>query len=197
MAACIAAKGRGRADDKSPIVISCSRERERGRAKKISEEEWLTTDRIEQLSKVVKLWSRERKPASPSSQSFHPFPPSLPFRTGQLVAEYYLRTYGAPSSSFNWAIAGRNQNKLQEIKKDLTTNKGLPEAKDIKTLIADSDDSASLEAIAKKTKVVVTTVGPYIKYGSKLVAACAAKGTHYADLTGEVREGGREGEAGL
>jgi len=109
------------------------------------------------------------------------------------VAEYYLRTYGAPSSSFNWAIAGRNQNKLQEIKKDLSTNKNLPEAKDIKTLVANSDDSASLEAIAKNTKVVVTTVGPYMKYGSKLVAACAAKGTHYADLTGEVREGGRKG----
>ncbi|GAB5031466.1 saccharopine dehydrogenase [Nannochloropsis oceanica] len=106
--------------------------------------------------------------------------------TGQLVAEYYLRTYGAPSSSFNWAIAGRNQKKLQEIKKDLGINKNLPEAKDIKTLVANSNDSASLEAIAKNTKVVVTTVGPYMKYGSKLVAACAAKGTHYADLTGEV-----------
>jgi short subunit dehydrogenase-like uncharacterized protein len=33
--------------------------------------------------------------------------------------------------------------------------------------------------------VVLTTVGPYIHYGEPLVAACAAAGTHYADLTGE------------
>ena len=68
----------------------------------------------------------------------------------------------------------------------MSSKKGLPEAKDIDTLIGNSDDAASLEAIAKKAKVVVTTVGPYAKYGSKLVAACAKEGTHYADLTGEV-----------
>lgn len=38
---------------------------------------------------------------------------------------------------------------------------------------------------SRKTKVIVTTVGPYAHYGSKLVAACAAAGVHCCDLTGE------------
>jgi short subunit dehydrogenase-like uncharacterized protein len=52
--------------------------------------------------------------------------------------------------------------------------------------LADSQDQESLEALAKKAKVICTTVGPYGKYGSKLVAACVRQGTHYCDLAGEV-----------
>ncbi len=116
--------------------------------------------------------------------SNHPSHPiTLP---GQLVVEYYLRTYGPPSASFRWAIAGRNQAKLDGVKQDLVQAKGLPEGSKIETIIGDSDDEAFLAAMAQRTKVVVTTVGPYAQYGRKLVAACAAHGTHYADLTGEV-----------
>src|SRR6185436_3211800 len=54
-------------------------------------------------------------------------------------------------------------------------------------LVADAHDRTALEALARRTKVVCTTVGPYAKYGSELVAACAEAGTHYCDLTGEVQ----------
>ncbi len=52
-------------------------------------------------------------------------------------------------------------------------------------LVADVADPASMRALAESTKVVITTVGPYIRYGEPLVAACAAAGTDYVDLTGE------------
>ena len=52
-------------------------------------------------------------------------------------------------------------------------------------IVADVDDPASMRAMAESTRVVITTVGPYIHYGEPVVAACAAAGTHYVDLTGE------------
>jgi short subunit dehydrogenase-like uncharacterized protein len=58
-------------------------------------------------------------------------------------------------------------------------------AQDLPTVVCDSGDLTSLEALAVRTKVVLTTVGPYTKYGAKLVEACANSGTHYVDLTGE------------
>src|SRR6202012_5400127 len=56
---------------------------------------------------------------------------------------------------------------------------------DLPLLHADSGDPASLREVAEATRVVITTVGPYIRYGEPLVAACAAAGTDYVDLTGE------------
>lgn len=79
------------------------------------------------------------------------------------------------------ALAGRNQAKLEGVRADLG-----PAAANWPIVIADAADEAALTALAQDTKVVVTTVGPYAKYGMPLVAACAAAGTHYADLTGEV-----------
>ncbi|HUS29891.1 MAG TPA: saccharopine dehydrogenase NADP-binding domain-containing protein, partial [Kofleriaceae bacterium] len=89
--------------------------------------------------------------------------------TGQLVAEYIKGKKPA-----RWAIAGRNKAKLEAL--------GL----DAPIIVVDAHDRAGLDAVAKRTKVVCTTVGPYAKYGSELVAACANAGTHYCDLTGEV-----------
>jgi short subunit dehydrogenase-like uncharacterized protein len=63
----------------------------------------------------------------------------------------------------------------------------LPPGIDVPVVIADSDDLASLTALATAADVVLSTVGPYARYGSKLVAACAASGTHYCDLAGEVQ----------
>ena len=94
--------------------------------------------------------------------------------TGKLVAEYMKKTYGG--SNLSWAVGGRNQTKLDAL--DL--------GPDVDVLVADSHDQAALEELARKTRVVLTTVGPYARYGSELVAACAAHGTHYCDLTGEV-----------
>lgn len=53
-------------------------------------------------------------------------------------------------------------------------------------LVADAHDRPALDALVRRTKVVCTTVGPYARHGSELVAACAEAGTHYCDLTGEV-----------
>ena len=60
-----------------------------------------------------------------------------------------------------------------------------PALAELPLLQADSSDDASLRAVAESTRVVITTVGPYLRYGEPLVAACAAAGTDYVDLTGE------------
>ena len=94
--------------------------------------------------------------------------------TGRLVAEY-LTQIGAQ----RWAMAGRSLSKLQEVR-DLI---GAPA--DTPLVTANSDDAASLRSLCERTKVVLTTVGPYQLYGNDLVAACAETGTAYVDLCGE------------
>jgi short subunit dehydrogenase-like uncharacterized protein len=96
--------------------------------------------------------------------------------TGRLVAAYLARRHGA---ELRWAVAGRSADKLARVKAEL----GLD---GVETLIADSADGAALAEIARSTKVVCTTVGPYAVHGGPLAAACAEAGTHYCDLTGEV-----------
>lgn len=95
--------------------------------------------------------------------------------TGKLVAEY-LATH---AKDLSWAIAGRNQRKLEEVR-DALGLAGLP------VRVADSQDAVAIDALTKETRVVCTTVGPYAVYGKTLVDACAANGTHYCDITGEV-----------
>jgi short subunit dehydrogenase-like uncharacterized protein len=99
--------------------------------------------------------------------------------TGGLTAEYLARSGGAT----RWALAGRSRAKLEAVRERLA---GIdPAAGEVPLLIADVDDPASIRAVADSATVVITTVGPYIRYGEPLVAACAAAGTHYVDLTGE------------
>ena len=98
--------------------------------------------------------------------------------TGRLVAEFLLKSYGA-IGEVKWAIAGRSAEKLSEVKGLIRAPADLP------TIVADAHDPAALEAMALRTKVVITTAGPYQLYGSDLVAACAKTGTDYVDLTGE------------
>lgn len=97
--------------------------------------------------------------------------------TGKLVTAYLWEKYG--NNNFRWAIAGRDEKKLKEVSAEF----GL---KAIPFVLADSFDLESLKKMAGQTKVVCTTVGPYIKYGDGLVRACIEEGTHYCDLTGEV-----------
>ena len=99
--------------------------------------------------------------------------------TGRLVVEYMYRVYGR-SGDVRWAVAGRNEQKLQQVLRDTGCSSNIP------IVIADSSDEASLRNLVEQTKVVCTTVGPYAKYGSLLVKFCAETGTHYTDLTGEV-----------
>ncbi|MBG0816622.1 trans-acting enoyl reductase family protein [Planomonospora sp. ID82291] len=95
--------------------------------------------------------------------------------TGALTAQYLARTAGPER---RWALAGRNRARLEAVRERI----GLPE---LPLLHADAADPASLAEIARRTRVVATTVGPYVLHGEPLVAACAAAGTHYADITGE------------
>ena len=101
--------------------------------------------------------------------------------TGTLVAAYLLRQYGA-NDSLRWAIAGRSEEKLRQLREQLGTA-----ADELELIVADSFDKAALSELAAQTRVVLTTVGPYALYGSDLVEACVNAGTHYCDLAGEVQ----------
>lgn len=93
--------------------------------------------------------------------------------TGRLVADYLLT-----KTDLRWAIAGRNQGKLETVRSELGDE-------DLPILIADSSDGPALDALCAQTRVLITTVGPYYVYGREVVAACVRQGTHYCDLTGE------------
>jgi short subunit dehydrogenase-like uncharacterized protein len=98
--------------------------------------------------------------------------------TGKLVAEYFQAEYGS-DDNVSWAIAGRNESKLQQVKEEL----GISDS--VTSIVADGDDDAALDALTKRTQVVLTTVGPYQIYGEKLLSACVENGTGYTDLCGE------------
>jgi short subunit dehydrogenase-like uncharacterized protein len=95
---------------------------------------------------------------------------------GKLTAEYLARAGGAARV----ALAGRSEDRLRAVRDTLGAG-----AQDWPLLTADASEPSTLDAMAARTQVVVTTVGPYTKYGLPLVAACATAGTDYADLTGE------------
>ena len=99
--------------------------------------------------------------------------------TGRLVAEYLIEQYGV-NNDLKWAIGGRNRLKLESLRQELN-------ASNLPIVIADSQDSEALSAMTQRTKIVCTTVGPYAKFGSKLVAVCIETITDYCDLTGEVQ----------
>jgi short subunit dehydrogenase-like uncharacterized protein len=100
--------------------------------------------------------------------------------TGALTAAYLAEH--APDDC-RWALAGRNATKLEDVRARLATLN--PECADLPLLHADAGDPDSLRSVARSTRVVITTVGPYLLYGEPLVAACADAGTDYVDLTGE------------
>ncbi|GIR93884.1 saccharopine dehydrogenase [bacterium] len=104
--------------------------------------------------------------------------------TGKLVVEYLIEHYGVNNELFTWAIAGRNEDKIKKVVETLAAKND--QIKKIKFFIADSFDDKSLDNLSKSAKLVISTVGPYIKYGKNLVSHCAHNGTHYCDLTGEV-----------
>ncbi|WP_309647640.1 saccharopine dehydrogenase NADP-binding domain-containing protein [Nocardioides sp.] len=100
--------------------------------------------------------------------------------TGGLTAAY-LAEHGP--TGLRWALVGRSQEKLERVRAHLAADR--PELADLPLLVADAADPASLADVAGRTKVVITTVGPYLTHGEPLVAACAEAGTDYVDLTGE------------
>ena len=93
--------------------------------------------------------------------------------TGRLAVEYLDENY----SDLNWAIAGRNEDKLVNISKN---SKCKPDY-----FIADSNDNENLLRIASNTRVIASLAGPFNKYSNNLVTQCVEAGTHYLDITGE------------
>ncbi|MEU8374579.1 saccharopine dehydrogenase NADP-binding domain-containing protein [Micromonospora sp. NPDC048894] len=100
--------------------------------------------------------------------------------TGGLTAEYLARH--APVG-LRWALAGRNPAKLAAVRDRLAAID--PALAGLPLLTADVTDAGSLRVVAEATRVLATTVGPYVHHGEPLVAACAAVGTDYLDITGE------------
>jgi short subunit dehydrogenase-like uncharacterized protein len=100
--------------------------------------------------------------------------------TGGLTADYLAAH--APAD-MRWALVGRNRTKLDAVAARLAT--AAPEAPKPDVVVADAGDPEAMRKVAEEARVVVTTVGPYALHGGPLVAACAAAGTDYCDLTGE------------
>ena len=99
--------------------------------------------------------------------------------TGGLTADYLARA----GDDLNWAIAGRDESKLAAVRDRLARVR--PALARLPLLVADARDPERLREVAAAARVVASTVGPYIAYGESLVAACAAAGTDYLDITGE------------
>jgi trans-enoyl reductase len=97
--------------------------------------------------------------------------------SGKLTAQYLARA----ASGARIALAGRSPERLLAVRETLG-----PSAQDWPLIVADASNPAAVQAMAARTRVVVTTVGPYTTHGLPVVAACAKAGTDYADLTGEV-----------
>ncbi|RKQ69384.1 short subunit dehydrogenase-like uncharacterized protein [Litorimonas taeanensis] len=97
--------------------------------------------------------------------------------TGRLVAEYLQSEYG--DTNLKWAMAGRSMDKLKAVRAEM----GVSDNVDL--IVANADAPDTLSDMAKRTKAIITTVGPYQHYGEPLVKACVESGTDYVDLCGE------------
>ena len=98
--------------------------------------------------------------------------------TGRLVAEYLAQRYGV-GGEVSWAMAGRSAAKLAEVRDQMGAPAETP------LIVADADNLGELDAMVRRAKAIITTVGPYQLYGDKLVAACVKAGTDCLDLSGE------------
>ncbi len=99
--------------------------------------------------------------------------------TGRLTAAYLARR----SPALRWAIAGRNRARLAALRDELAAID--PAARSIELLVVDCTDVDAVDAVVRRTRVACTAAGPYDVLGMPLVAACAARGVHYCDVTGE------------
>ena len=93
--------------------------------------------------------------------------------TGQICCKYLRDNY----KDLVWAMAGRNKEKLDQIKSDFNL--------ECDVIVADGADLEALRSLTSHTKVVLSTAGPFARYGSLLVQACVENATHYTDITGE------------
>jgi short subunit dehydrogenase-like uncharacterized protein len=101
--------------------------------------------------------------------------------TGGLVADYLATRLSG--SVVRWALGGRDRTKLAAVRARLSAVD--PALAELPLVVADTDDGASVRAMAESCRVIATTVGPYARWGEPLVAACVDAATDYVDLTGE------------
>ena len=100
---------------------------------------------------------------------------------GQILTHYLWQHYG-DSGELRWAIAGRSQSRLQQLRESLGAD-----ASGLKLIVADAHDEQELRAMCELGRVIISTVGPYALYGETLVKVCAETGSDYCDLCGEVQ----------
>lgn len=101
--------------------------------------------------------------------------------TGKLACKYLARNYG---TKVKWAIAGRRMDALENVKAECV--KINPDMKDLVCIQVDSADESKLQSMCSRTRVVITTVGPFMRYGTPLVRACIATKSNVCDITGEI-----------
>lgn len=99
---------------------------------------------------------------------------------GQILTQYLAEYCSGKTETLRWAIAGRSESKLNEVKRSLGAA-----GQSLSIIVADAADESQLRAMCAQTRVVVSTVGPYALYGEPLVKVCSELGTDYCDLTGE------------
>lgn len=118
---------------------------------------------------------------------------------GRLAAEHLARTYdcgsggggdggkGAKRERVRWAVAGRSEDKLRDALRDVAKLSGNAAIiDDVDVIVVDTADRSSLPSLVSDARCVISTAGPFSRYGSNVVEFCSKFGTHYADITGEV-----------
>ena len=99
--------------------------------------------------------------------------------TGRQAAQWFSRWASANRPELRWAIAARNSERLQAVAETLSDGPTPTQ------IVLDTADEQGCRALAERTSTLLTTVGPYARYGSHVIAACAQAGTDYVDITGE------------
>ena len=97
--------------------------------------------------------------------------------TAHYLTEFLSNIKDKEGADVTWAIAGRDEAKLNELQSKLGST--------VDIILANSNDADSLDEMTKQTQVIISTVGPYLKYGEPLIKSCTTHGTDYVDLTGE------------
>ncbi|MEN6669713.1 saccharopine dehydrogenase NADP-binding domain-containing protein [Psychrobacter sp. B38] len=97
--------------------------------------------------------------------------------TAHYLTKFLSNAKDKHGNNVTWAIAGRDEDKLNKLQSDLESQ--------VDIIIANSKDAASLDKMTKQTQVIISTVGPYLKFGEPLIKSCTENGTDYVDLTGE------------
>ncbi len=102
--------------------------------------------------------------------------------TGRLVVKQVAgidTLLRSPDGKRRWAAVGRDRNEVAKVLAELDLD-------GVDIVVADLDDAASLQALARRTAVVLNLAGPYTQNAPNLIAACVDAGTSYVDLSGEI-----------